>query len=1625
MDVFRQSVRDLTIFKGIGVYVGPFPSPLRTDIIDKLLTKGAHLFDAADDMGVEIVIVPPSAASHFLKPRKHQGVKLSDKTKGRSSNLGGGGGRAVVLRKGWAEACLAAGFDESPLVEKDNWGGFRYEEGYTSEDGRLEEERELEEPELATIKSKSKPAFPTVLAQMKSAPTRKSKGKERERERDVVVAPVATPTVKKRSRKKPSPSPLPATAPSPSEPSPSPPDIWVSLPLPTFIPPPLRPPILSKRMFASKSFRHPQIFYLEEFNEEDSRIVLDREDAIATLSARGATFGSLEEANVVLLNLEDDAVPTSDFQLEVLRSGKRALRLGWVVACLQARERVCDESWLVRLPTKETVEPVLPSKQTKQPVVLATVAPPPPPPKVVIKLVKRSSLTQSSSLENILNSRTNFSALPKLTFNFKKKIPLPSVAAIPSPAPVPSPLPPPPPPTIQLPPPGVLNSVIFSTSLSSSTRSELPLPLPTPTIQLPAPEVLADLVSVVVSSSTTSTEFVLAPPPIASSFQPSPAVSHHQYPNQHLSRLEPQRSYPSQSPPFPSSQHPGFLHHPPPPPPPPSFYHPPQDNHYNYHQYQQHHYQQKHHDDQRSPPQPTLKIKPPSRLQHPHPHQHPFKYYPSTRLCQPHPEFHPDPKVEKLSPSNLQPPPLPPPPPSSKSPVDASRPSDAYTAFMNSGFMANLAKTKVPTTPSDESSSGMNFEGESSETGSVRTGGGVCGEQAGCDGKGGESSRGSFTPSSEAGGVEDDDAARVEAEEYENWLLENPPRIELREVEVQVEDTEEDMDLEEEDEDGMDLEEAEETVVRADGLGVGEKEMQFGKPRQLLSSNLVPLGPRIRITPILAPHLRDLPRPISSLPSTLLHWSERKEDDQEAGRSDEDMDLEEDEEENGRTIAFSTSSNPIPNGPRPSKVPFDSRPPQTHSHPRPGPQFDNLGPPPPPPIEDAPPLPPPSRESIWAKVLQQHGGPRGSQVGVESGPSTVASLTTRRISANYERATPANYERALPSGPRPSLPTSPPGPPPSLQPSSLRGPTFDSIPAHPVQPPRLLGPTFKPNAQDGGPSSTPTSSSRRRSKSSSSSSNPLFSFDLDSLSTRSSIESTSQEGSDLGVSTTKTSTVPARPQTSHRGRTSSSRSTAASPQKRRLLASIGLGRRGRFPKEVSTRAKSIDLLVGFGREVIVAAKTIRVERQDGVESRSNQEQEQKQQHQSKSKSKSNSYSSMEPLDLDRLRITGNRPRIETFEIASEEESRTEQKQTASRSSSSSVELHLRRLGRRLQGRSGRTRKSSKSLQIQVGGLARSSSSSLHLQLTRTNNIAQSDGRILATLPVASPSSKKLSLHSEVVDEQPSSSKLAGSEPQPPTDLPEDLRRERTLEEWVAWEEEERRKNPDASYLPPLSPSSGARPSGGSRHEDIESRPQQTGSAGRELSEERELRERREVEEEYHSTIRQDSAPNFHSSAPPRTRPVMGEEPPAPVAFASLPSRPPPSMGFNAALPPPPLPRGHPPSFAYPPPPLNTYRPSSLPLPPPLPNHRNAPPLPPSSSLPPFPPPPFHPPLPTGLYQPAPSQRNYAAPPQLPHHYPPPFWNGGSQGRWEQGQQARWNDGGRRVEGYEQSWRGGA
>lgn len=165
-------------------------------------------------MGVEIVIVPPSAASHFLKPRKHQGVKLSDKTKGRSSNLGGGGGRAVVLRKGWAEACLAAGFDESPLVEKDNWGGFRYEEGYTSEDGRLEEERELEEPEfvsclsslrsskakltrhpssasrLATIKSKSKPAFPTVLAQMKSAPTRKSKGKERERERDVVVAPV-------------------------------------------------------------------------------------------------------------------------------------------------------------------------------------------------------------------------------------------------------------------------------------------------------------------------------------------------------------------------------------------------------------------------------------------------------------------------------------------------------------------------------------------------------------------------------------------------------------------------------------------------------------------------------------------------------------------------------------------------------------------------------------------------------------------------------------------------------------------------------------------------------------------------------------------------------------------------------------------------------------------------------------------------------------------------------------------------------------------------------------------------------------------------------------------------------------------------------------------------------------------------------------------------------------------------------------------------------------------------------------------------------------------------------------------------------------------------------------------
>lgn len=59
------------------------------------------------------------------------------------------------------------------------------------------------------------------------------------------------------------------------------------------------------------------------------------------------------------LLLQDDAVPTSDFQLEVLRSGKRALRLGWVVACLQARERVCDESWLVRLPTKETVEPVL------------------------------------------------------------------------------------------------------------------------------------------------------------------------------------------------------------------------------------------------------------------------------------------------------------------------------------------------------------------------------------------------------------------------------------------------------------------------------------------------------------------------------------------------------------------------------------------------------------------------------------------------------------------------------------------------------------------------------------------------------------------------------------------------------------------------------------------------------------------------------------------------------------------------------------------------------------------------------------------------------------------------------------------------------------------------------------------------------------------------------------------------------------------------------------------------------------------------------------------------------------------------------------------------------------------
>lgn len=182
---------------------------------------------------------------------------------------------------------------------------------------------------------------------------------------------------------------------------------------------------------------------------------------------------------------------------------------------------------------------------------------------------------------------------------------------------------------------------------------------------------------------------------------------------------------------------------------------------------------------------------------------------------------------------------------------------------MNSGFMANLAKTKVPTTPSDESSSGMNFEGESSETGSVRTGGGVCGEQAGCDGKGGESSRGSFTPSSEAGGVEDDDAARVEAEEYENWLLENPPRIELREVEVQVEDTEEDMDLEEEDEDGMDLEEAEETVVRADGLGVGEKEMQFGKPRESRRP-LLSLSKKV---------LTALPSPTSSYRSTLIEQS--------------------------------------------------------------------------------------------------------------------------------------------------------------------------------------------------------------------------------------------------------------------------------------------------------------------------------------------------------------------------------------------------------------------------------------------------------------------------------------------------------------------------------------------------------------------------------------------------------------------------------------------------------------------------------------------------------------------------------------------------------------------------------
>ena len=114
------------------------------------------------------------------------------------------------MRKGWIDACVAAwskDFD-SPLVEKDNWGGFRYEEGYTAEDGTREEATELEEEvkfvlpffplhslsyeakltrglptnSSTTTRSKSKSAFPKALAEMQSASIRKAKGKEREKD---------------------------------------------------------------------------------------------------------------------------------------------------------------------------------------------------------------------------------------------------------------------------------------------------------------------------------------------------------------------------------------------------------------------------------------------------------------------------------------------------------------------------------------------------------------------------------------------------------------------------------------------------------------------------------------------------------------------------------------------------------------------------------------------------------------------------------------------------------------------------------------------------------------------------------------------------------------------------------------------------------------------------------------------------------------------------------------------------------------------------------------------------------------------------------------------------------------------------------------------------------------------------------------------------------------------------------------------------------------------------------------------------------------------------------------------------------------------------------------------------